>query len=74
MTRLPECRPRDLARALERAGFSLLRTRGSHRIYAHPDRDRPVPIPFHPGTLKRSLLRDIIKQAGLTVEEFLELL
>lgn len=74
MTRLPALRPREVARALERAGFSLRRTTGSHYLYTHPDLPRPVSVPFHPGTIKSGLLREIIKQAGLTREEFLDLL
>jgi len=33
-----------------------------------------VPAPLHPGDLKRPLLKSIIKQAGLSEEEFLDLL
>lgn len=37
---------RDIARALERDGFELLRQRGSHRRYGHPD-GRRVTLSFH---------------------------
>ena len=73
--RLPTLTPRKAIRALERAGFVLVRVTGSHHLYEHPDRPgRVVPVPLHTGDLKRALLKAIIKQAGLTEEAFLELL
>ncbi len=73
--RLPTLTPRKVIQALERGGFVLLRTKGSHHHYVHPDRpERLVPIPYHAQDLKRPLLHSIIKQAGLTEEEFLDLL
>jgi predicted RNA binding protein YcfA (HicA-like mRNA interferase family) len=61
-------------RALERAGFFHHHTRGSHYHFKHPDRPRLVPVPYHARDIKRGLLRTIIRQAGMTVEEFLDLL
>jgi predicted RNA binding protein YcfA (HicA-like mRNA interferase family) len=48
---------------------------GSHHILAHPDDPRrAVTVPFHGSKdLKAGTLRSIIRQAGLTVEEFREL-
>jgi predicted RNA binding protein YcfA (HicA-like mRNA interferase family) len=61
--------------ALQRAGFVLHRERGSHRHFIHPDRPTLlVTVPVHPGDLKRPVLHAIVRQAGLTVEQFLELL
>ena len=70
--RLPTTTPRVTARALERAGFSYHHTRGSHRYYFHTDNKRMVAVPFHPGDIKRGTLRAIIRQAGLTVQEFMD--
>jgi predicted RNA binding protein YcfA (HicA-like mRNA interferase family) len=61
-------------RALERAGFLLHHTRGSHYYYKHPDTPGLVTVPFHGRDLKRAVVMSIIKQAGMTVEEFLALL
>jgi predicted RNA binding protein YcfA (HicA-like mRNA interferase family) len=73
--RLPTLTPRKVTQALERAGFVLHRVRGSHRYFVHPDRpDRLVPIPYHARDIKRPLLRTIVKQAGLTEEESIDLL
>jgi predicted RNA binding protein YcfA (HicA-like mRNA interferase family) len=74
MERLPTLSARQVMQVLERAGFSHHHTRGSHYYFKHPDRPRPVPVPYHARDIKRGLLRAIIQQAGMTVEEFLELL
>jgi predicted RNA binding protein YcfA (HicA-like mRNA interferase family) len=62
-------------RALERAGFVLIRVSGSHHIYGHPDRpDRIVPAPRHNRDLKAGTLRGILKLARLSEAEFANLL
>ena len=74
-SRLPALRPREVIRALERAGFAVSRTSGSHHLLKHPDHpERSVTVAYHATDLKPATLRSIIKQAGLTTEEFLELL
>ena len=73
--RLPTLRPREVIQALERAGCFLHHSTGSHHYFKHPDKPRVlVTVPVHPRDLKRGSLASIIKQAGLTPEEFLELL
>ena len=74
MTRLPSCTAADVMRVLRCAGFSLDHTTGSHYYFRHPDRPRTVPVPFHHGDIKRGLLYEIIRQAGLTTGEFIKLL
>ena len=74
MTRLPACTPDTVIRALERAGFFLDHATGSHRFYRHPVHAAIVTVPFHRKDLKRGTLHAILKQAGLTPEEFLKLL
>ena len=59
---------------LERKGWKLLRTRGSHLVFAHPDHQKLVTVPNHPGDLKRPLVAGILKDAGISREEFLRLL
>jgi predicted RNA binding protein YcfA (HicA-like mRNA interferase family) len=73
--RLPSLRPREVIRALERAGFVISRTAGSHcRLIHQSDPTRKVTVPIHNKDLKRGTLRGILAQAGLTVEEFQKLL
>jgi predicted RNA binding protein YcfA (HicA-like mRNA interferase family) len=60
---------------LERAGFVVSPTSGSHCRLVHVSNPvRKVTIPVHSGDLKRGTLRAIVAQAGLTVAEFLALL
>jgi predicted RNA binding protein YcfA (HicA-like mRNA interferase family) len=72
MTRLPGLRPRDVAAALERSGFKFARQRGSHRIYVKEGIG--VIIPWHTKDLRRGTLYQIIRQSGLTPDQFLSLL
>jgi predicted RNA binding protein YcfA (HicA-like mRNA interferase family) len=74
MPRLPSVTPRKCIKALERAGFYLDRIRGSHHHYRYPNKPGTVTVAVHSGTIKRKTLTSIIKQAGMTVEEFLDLL
>lgn len=73
---LPVVNARQVIAALQRAGFLVDRVRGSHYILAHPgDPSRAVTIPFHGSRdLKPGTLRNIIRQSGLTVDQFRELL
>jgi len=74
MSRLPACTPTDVIRVLERAGWQYRNATGSHRRYRHPTRSGTVIVPFHRRDLKRGTLLGIIKDAGLTVDEFVKLL
>jgi len=72
--RLPSMTARDVIRKLKKAGFVFDRqAKGSHEIYYNPKTKRRVTVPNHPGDLPKGTLRAIIKQSGLTVEEFLKL-
>ncbi len=68
--RLPELTPAQMIRALQRAGFVEVRQTGSHCIMYRPGLTRTIPVPRHPGSLKRRLQERIIKEAGFTLEEF----
>jgi len=61
-------------KALQKAGFEMVRRRGSHVFLKHAD-GRTTVIPVHKGeNLGRGLLRKIVHDVELTREEFLELL
>jgi predicted RNA binding protein YcfA (HicA-like mRNA interferase family) len=70
--RLPAVNGSRTLRALTRAGFVV----GSHHVLVYPgDTHRTVTVPVHAGRdLKPGTLHSIIRQAGLTVEEFTDLL
>jgi predicted RNA binding protein YcfA (HicA-like mRNA interferase family) len=72
--RLPSVRAKDVLKALERAGFVLERQKGSHAILREPTSKRMTVVPVHPGEFPRSLLQTILKQAGISIEDFRELL
>ena len=73
MSRIPRVTARQVLAALRKAGFALDHVAGSHHIPIGPARQR-VTVPLHGGTLEVGLLHSILRQAGLTVEEFLALL
>jgi predicted RNA binding protein YcfA (HicA-like mRNA interferase family) len=74
MTRLPTLSAEKIIRALEKAGFLIDRQRGSHVILKHPTRDLTTTVPKHGNDVKRSLMKLILRQAGLTEEQFEKLL
>jgi predicted RNA binding protein YcfA (HicA-like mRNA interferase family) len=75
MNRLPPAKPRRVLRALQRAGFVIHHTSGSHYILKHPGKlGARVTLPFHNRDLKRRTLESILDQASLTHDEFLRLL
>jgi len=73
--RLPALKPREVLRKLQRSGFYIHHTNGSHYILKHPGKPGlRVTLPWHNKDLKRGTLASIIQQAGYTAEEFSELL
>lgn len=70
--KLPVVSGQEATKALEKAGFRLISQRGSHVKMRHAS-GRTAIVPLHdelaPGTL-----RSVLKQAGLTTEEFIRLL
>jgi predicted RNA binding protein YcfA (HicA-like mRNA interferase family) len=61
--------------ALQRAGFFIVRSKGSHYFLRHrDDPTRQTVISVHSGDMPQGTVRDILKQAGITREEFLNLL
>lgn len=72
LKKLPAVKPKRAIRALERAGFEVHHTTGSH--YIMKKKGLRVSVPYHTRDLKIGTIASIIERAGLTVEEFLELL
>ncbi|HOU12417.1 MAG TPA: type II toxin-antitoxin system HicA family toxin [Anaerolineae bacterium] len=74
MPPLPVIHSSTLIKALQKAGFQVTRQRGSHVRLCHPD-GRIVTVPVHAGQdVGRGLLRKILRDAELSVEELLRLL
>lgn len=60
-----------MVRALERLGWRVIRSRGSHHALAREGRPGVITVPVHKGrTLVEKTARTILKQAGITEEEF----
>jgi predicted RNA binding protein YcfA (HicA-like mRNA interferase family) len=72
--KLPALSPEELARILLRKGFLLDRSKGSHRIYLHPETKRRAVVPFHKGALPKGTFYEILRQAGISREEIADLL
>ena len=69
MPRLPRLRGREVIAALQRAGFAILRSKGSHHFMQHPDGRRTV-VPVHAGeTIGPGLLGKILRDTEMEVEE-----
>ena len=64
---------KEVQRALERAAFVVRRQKGSHILMFREDPFARVVVPNHK-QIKTGTLRAIIRQAGLTVDDFIGLL
>lgn len=74
MTRLPALPGTKVIKALQRAGFEVLRQKGSHVYLRHSDGRRTV-VPVHKGEdLGRGILGKILRDAEMDRETFLEFL
>lgn len=71
-SKYPVCKSRDVIRVLERAGFSFVSQRGSHKKFT--DGTHIVIIPEHREELKTGTLKGILEQAGMTVDQFIRLM
>ena len=74
MPRLPTVKPRQVVRALERAGFEIDHQTGSHIVLRRASDNSRVVVPWHNRDLGRGLTLRIIKSAGLTRDQFIQLL
>ena len=70
LARLPGVQARAIVRALQRAGFEFERQKGSHVTLRNPVTLRTMVVPMHSGEFPRWLLKRIIKEAGLTEDQF----
>jgi len=71
VTRLPIVNARTMEKMLLELGFITIRRKGSHVFYRHPD-GRTSTLPHHRGRdLPRSLLYEILREIGMTPEEFI---
>ena len=70
--RLPRITDREIIRVLKQRGFVLSRSSGSHHIYKNAAGKRTT-VPVHAGqTLHPKVLKSILRDADMTVEELKE--
>jgi predicted RNA binding protein YcfA (HicA-like mRNA interferase family) len=71
MGQTPVLKSREVMRILETLGFALVRQKGSHCQFRHPD-GRGTTVPNHPGRdISPFLLRQIARDIGLPLDDFL---
>jgi len=72
MTRLPRLKGKELIRILERVGFRVIRSKGSHTFLRHSD-GRATVVPVHSGeTLGPGLLRAILRDVEMEIDDLLK--
>jgi predicted RNA binding protein YcfA (HicA-like mRNA interferase family) len=70
MTKLPVIDFTRMERLLLHMGFQIVRQKGSHVFYRHPD-GRTTTLPRHPHRdLARPLIREILREIDITPEQF----
>jgi predicted RNA binding protein YcfA (HicA-like mRNA interferase family) len=72
MSRLPVCSGADAVKVFRRLGYEVDHQTGSHIILRHPSQRR-LTVPNH-RELAKGTLRALIREAGLSKEQFAELL
>ena len=72
--KLPRVTAEKVIKVIEKKGFSLTRQSGSHKIYKNEEGVR-ITIPFHSGKIIHpKILKSILKDCEITIEEFKELM
>lgn len=72
--KLPRVTAADTIKVIQKIGFSFSRQSGSHKIYKN-DKGNRITVPFHSGKiLHPKTLISILKDAGIPIETFRELL
>jgi len=74
MPKLPPVRPRVVIQFLERNGFMLDHTSGSHFIFYHPVSHRRAVVPRHNRDMPKGTLIALLREAGFTRDELVRFL
>ncbi len=70
MPKLSPEKPDRVIKVLKQLGFKFIRQSGSHAVFRHPN-GKWTTVPVHPGKyVSKGILRKIIRDAGISVEEF----
>ncbi|MEK7480685.1 MAG: type II toxin-antitoxin system HicA family toxin [Patescibacteria group bacterium] len=75
MSIVPSVKAKEIIAVLLKAGFKIVRQSGSHIRFQHKqDATRQTGVPYHNVDVPRWLVREIMRQAKISVKEFLKLL
>lgn len=75
MPKLPIVSARKLIKVLRKAGFVHDRAEGSHHIFFRESDKKTISVPVHKGTdLGRGLLSSILRDADISIEDFIQML
>jgi len=70
VSKLRPAKPQEIMKVLEKLGFSKIRQSGSHAVFYHPD-GKWTTVPVHKGKeVAKGTLYKILKDAGITYEEY----
>lgn len=61
-----------MERVLLKKGFLVRSSKGSHKTFSHTD-GRRTTLAYHPGNIPKPIVAKILKQAGISLEEFRKL-
>ena len=73
MSKLPVAKPREVIKKLQKAGFVIDHVSGSHYVLYNEDKTFLVTVPYHTKPLKRKTFASILKQANLSVGDYIKL-
>jgi len=72
MPKIPSLKPRQVIKKFEKLGFVKDRQSGSHVILYHLQLKKRAVIPMHVKDVPKGTLHAILKQTGISVEDFLK--
>lgn len=74
MAKLPSVKPKHVIKVLQKCGFMIHHIKGSHHKLKHSETGKRVIVALHNKDIKPGTLNAILREAGLSREEFLEIL
>ena len=70
MPKTPSLKPQEIIKILLKNGFVIDRIKGSHNILINEEKKIMLVVPLHKTDLLNGTLHEIIKQSGLSIEDF----
>ena len=72
MPKLPSLKPKQVIKRLQKLGFIIDHTTGSHIIMYHPVTKKRAVVPFHLKDIPKGTLTALLREAGINRKEFLK--